>query len=116
MLFYLSVFAARHVQRGPTNCRKLCLDWENVLNQFHSTKCGLPIQTNRATSVLFEVLGARAGRGYQAEGDGLSNTEVLLPRHNHKLCQDARLSACRQFRGLLGGEFSMLSIRERALR
>lgn len=71
------------------------------------------MQTNRATSVLFEVLGARAGRGYRAEGDGLSNTEVLLLPDDHRLCEDARLSACRQFCGLLGrGKPSMLSISE----
>jgi hypothetical protein len=76
-----------------------------VLNLFDSTKGGLPIQTNRAASVLFEVLSARMGRRYQAEGDGLSNTEVLLLQGDLRLLQDARLSACGQFRGLFGQGF-----------
>jgi hypothetical protein len=79
------------------------------VNLFDSTKGGLPIQTNRATSVLFEVLSARMGRRCQAEGDGLSNTEVLLLQGDIRLPQDARLSACGQFRALFGRRFFQAS-------
>jgi len=52
---------------------------EDVFNRFNSTRgWTLPIQIGRATNVLFDVLSARAGRGDQAEDDGLANKTVLI--------------------------------------
>jgi hypothetical protein len=58
------------------------------------------IQTGRAINVLFDVLSACAGRGYQAVADGLANTTVLLLQDNPRLRRDACLFCCIQFGGL----------------
>jgi hypothetical protein len=47
--------------------------------------------------VLFVVPSARAGRGDQAEGDGLANTAVLLRQENPRPRQDGRLFTCIHF-------------------
>lgn len=91
ILFFLSVLAARHFYIGLTNCCIVC----------RVRRAGLSFQAGPAVTVLFDVLSDGAGRGDQAEGDGLANTTVLLQQNHLGLRQYACLFSCIQFRSLL---------------
>ena len=88
--------------------------WPNkllrALNRFHSTEgcTKLSIQTSRAITVLFDVLSACAGRGYQAVADGLANTTVLLLQDDLGLRQGGCLFSCIQSRSLFERRLSVL--------
>lgn len=73
----------------------------------------LSIQTGRAITVLFDVLSACAGRGYQAIADGLANTTVPLLQDDLGLRRGGCLFSCIQFRSLFPQRLSVIKTDQR---
>jgi hypothetical protein len=68
ILFYLSVYAARHFFTDPTNCYVPCLDWKTCRIASIQRRARLTFQTDPVIDVLFEVFSARAGVEIKPKG------------------------------------------------